>query len=292
MVEKQKKAKIRALPWPSYLLAIALIAVSGSCSLSLDWDPDGLRCANGESTLCGEGYSCLGGFCILDHSKAKGTSCLYDRQCESNLICAKGFYTCAEACTEFYEASETTCASNEYCQPIAVQDDSGDTYTYVGACIASTNDCTNTNGASQCCNEEEICCTNSQECQTGNVCVSIKSGAKACLTGCEFETPSSGGSTDLSTNCEPGGTLNPYCDYLGSSSEQLVCLGHPSDTFQGELATCNKVTSPCQEGHVCHNTLCHVVCSLTSPECGTSQTCCQVGDRTDYGLCSTDCDNI
>ena len=287
MVKDKNITKARALLCPAHLLAIALIVMISSCSLSLDWDPDGLRCTPGNNPICGEGYSCLGGFCILDHSQAKGTSCLLDRQCEGNLICPQRFYTCAQACSDFYDASETTCASNEYCHAIYLQDESGEGFSYVGACLAGTNDCANTNGATQCCDESEICCENSQDCQTGNVCVSIKSGAKACLTGCEFQEPSAGGS-DITTSCEALSTLKPYCDYLGSSNEKLVCLSHPSDTFQGEGETCDKVENPCQEAYVCHNNACHAVCSLSSSTCN----CCSVSDRPDFGLCATDCDDI
>lgn len=243
-----------------YLLSFSLLLLS-ACS-----EENSIPCQS-SGTLCPENYSCLGGFCVQDHDRSKGQSCLYDRQCESDLICAKGFYVCAKPCTNYYDANETTCASNEYCQPIVSEDKATDDYTYRGACIEDTDDCT--------------------ECQTsGNICVSIKSEARACMRSCELQQIHSAKSETnplTGTNCEPGGILKGYCDYLGTP-EQLICLGSPDPMFQGEGGVCDKVENPCAAGYLCHKNICRAACELSSPECTQ---CCDVG-RGDIGVCSED----
>jgi hypothetical protein len=291
MVKQVHKNKRPALLKHFWAFLLCMTGLFYGCSLALDWDPNGLRCASGQSSLCGESYSCLAGFCILDNSLAQGNSCLYDRQCESGLICPN--FVCAKPCDNYYDASETTCDTDEYCAPIPKEDAEGNS-DYVGACTATTDRCSNTDGTQQCCDEADVCCDNSQNCQTGNICVSIKSGAKACLTTCEFEMETSGGGQNNQINgidCVLPGNYVAYCDYLGSP-EKLICMeGPPDATFQGEGGSCDKVENPCQAGYLCHNSSCRAACDLTSSIC----TCCNVG-REEVGVCAAatdnDCDNL
>jgi len=291
MVKQAHKIKKSYLLERALTFLVCITGLFNGCSLALDWDPNGLRCASGQSSLCGESYSCLAGFCILDNSISQGNSCLYDRQCESGLICPS--FVCAKPCENYYDASETTCDTDEYCAPIPKEDGEGNS-NYVGACTATTDRCSNTDGTHQCCDEADVCCDNSQNCQTGNICVSIKSGAKACLTTCEFEEQTSGGSQNnqiAEIDCVLPGQYVAYCDYLGSP-EKLVCLeGLPGATFEGENGYCDKVETPCQAGYLCHNHSCRVPCDLTSSTC----TCCNVG-REEVGVCAAtadnDCDNL
>jgi hypothetical protein len=258
--------------------ALVLLLLGASCSLALDWDPEGLPCLNGE---CAKGYSCLVNKCVADNSLAVGETCNKDQQCDASLVCAPNLFTCRIPCSETdgYKAP-AECPSGEYCLPVRTDRD-GDVqqYVYAGVCVQS-----------------ERCSSDPQCPDAGDACVKISSSAFACLDRCEITWV---GGTDYTDSCGSSPRQPRYCTPVGqATAERLVCLdSRPTGGAQPKGAACEPVTQPCEPGFACVQGSCYRHCNSNpgSGICDAGETCCAMlealeGSR--YGVCAVSCDEV
>ena len=236
--------------------AFILGTASAACSLTLDWDPEGLPCE--DTVTCADGYSCLVNLCILNDSVPLGSTCNKTEQCEADLICAN--FTCATSCTKYYESS-AECPSGEYCMEHI--DENGD---FSGHC------------------EEGNACTPGEVCQEGRMCVEITTGSNACLVGCEITWGASG--QVYSDSCGGNQGVLKYCQPLGKQ-DQLVCRDTDAP---GEVVgqSCDLVDKTCSRELACVNGTCRKYCNLDLPdEICDADLCC---DRGTYAVCHSTCE--
>lgn len=245
------------------LAVVAGLLTTIACSLTYDWDQDGLPCrvsgsGAAASYACNDGFSCYqragvaGTECVRDNSRRRGEECSADEMCEEGLQCVEG--ACREGCGASY-FSGTQCRPDEFCKP------------YPGE---ATGFCT----SSECL---------SSTCRTGTVCTQIKADAGACLVEC---TPRF---TDLSYSDNCGSTSGEnFCQAIGSQAQRrLVCLdtartGQPVGTF------CNPIDQPCAGGQsyldsnnqtrtfglTCLFSQCVELCDPTAPNPSTNESDC------------------
>ena len=266
---------MRELMW---LLAASMMATS-SCSWTLDWDPDGLKCRN---NACDTGYSCLGDICVADSSLARGETCNADHQCRGDLICtpraidcdepcADGHpFTCQQPCDDPYEIPPLgesvfhDCGAGQYCKPYGNDP-------VLAVCVESEG------------------CQVDGECIAGDVCVAFNTQATACLVGCELDWR-----TGYNDNCGGAAAVSSSCQPLGRvGAERLVCLSSLV-AAQGKGSFCRVGSAPCERGLACVEGLCVAHCDVedASNYCtddARTDCCPQLADlgTTVYGICIT-----
>ncbi len=271
---------------PSALLWLAAAGGLISCSLLLDFNPDGLPCdvANGQACLAG--YSCNAPspntyICIADGALKKDAPCQLDRQCHSGLLCPSEVGTCVAPCpiAAAYVAGSPNCPTGEYCRPTMSTAMFSDGQVHaaqrVTACVPSDN------------------CTPGAPCDSsavrGGSCADMK-GASACVIGCEVTFAA----TTYRDNCGADALGNPrFCQALGPGPgyDVLACLD-AGPTPQAVGSPCgNPVAQPCAPGLGCIRSICQAYTPLSNVNsCTPGLTPCDlhVNANTLVGYCSSD----
>jgi len=225
---------------------LAAAASSLTCSLYLDWDPEGLPCD--EEKRCAETYSCLVNRCVEEGSLPETTTCSLPEQCEGypDVTCGSAPFTCRKVCNKLYSPTGN-CEADEYCRPERSRDFDDQ---WIGTCFPSE-------------------CHQTSDCRN-RVCVPISGTAGACLMNCTYDFDT--GSYD--DTCGSSLETEQYCQPIGVSGEQaLVCL-EALGARQGIGLSCDAVNTPCEHGVACVDSVCRKYC-ITIDDCQEATELCQ-----------------
>ena len=254
---------------------VAVILSSASCTLMLDWEPEGLPCS--DEWACSDGYSCRVNECVALASVVKNDTCTEDDQCLTGYICSpEPPRICTTSCQSYM--SGDACDAEEYCMPVS---DLGTG----GICIPGDG------------------CAVDNSCQGIETCVELNDSTSVCLSDCEVTWEGA----DYTDNC--GSTTGePYfCQAVGGrDKEQMVCLASNAQA-QDDGSNCNNGSQPCENGSGCVNDFCRSYCNLalntstsngSNPGCDNDngELCCALRgvwsglEDGDVGYCSSACE--
>ncbi len=249
-----------------------LIACVSSCSLILNWDPDGLPC--GANKECADTYSCMVSECVADGSIPEDSTCSQEPQCEGapDVTCGSNPFTCRRRCTKPFETN-SVCRSDEreYCRP---EINRGTVGQAIGTCVKSE-------------------CLTDNDCEVDRSCVSITSTALACMQLCQYDFDDllneyldrCGGSTSGQQYCQPVGPRD---------NRTFVCLDLPDDASRQAVGDpCDPLVSPCVVGAACViDKKCYKLCDETAlppvPQCGATEVCCPISSGGTARVCKAE----
>ena len=261
--------------WLSYLCLFGLASCALSCTVMLDWEPEGLPCS--EEWECSDGYSCRVNECVSLASVNKNDTCTETDQCINGHICSpEPPRICTTSCESFMTGDDCI---EEYCMPVSDP-------AVGGICVPGDG------------------CEDGTACNPIDTCVVLNDSTSVCLADCEISWEGASG-TDYLDNC--GSTTgDPYfCQAVGGrNKEQMVCL-ESSTQAQNDGSNCNNGSQPCKNGSGCVGNFCRQYCNLalntstsdgSNPGCEGGQLCCALTgiwsglEDTDVGYCHTSCE--